>query len=172
MDEDDWEPFPLDGLTGLPCRGALEAQLRESGDMARRSGQCLSVLAIDLDHFQELNARHMHFGGDQLLAGVASVLVSLVRPGQSLFRDGGDQFTFILAGADRDEAYREAERIRQAVAAAQLEVRCGDTAELASVTVSIGIATLTSSDTDAWELFFRARDAVHRAKDAGRNRVA
>src|SRR5262245_61399775 len=89
MDEDNRGPFPLDGLTGVPCRGALKAQLRESGDAAWRSGQPLSVLALDLDHFRELNTRYMHLGADQFLVGVARVLLSLMRPGQSLFRDGG-----------------------------------------------------------------------------------
>ncbi|HEX4590311.1 MAG TPA: diguanylate cyclase, partial [Gemmataceae bacterium] len=60
------EPFQLDPLTELPGRAALQARLAEARDMAIRIGQPLSLLALDLDHFKELNVKHFIHGGDQV----------------------------------------------------------------------------------------------------------
>jgi diguanylate cyclase (GGDEF)-like protein len=73
----------------------------------------------------------------------------------------------ILPDTAADEAYREAERIRLAIASARFRLPKAD-GELA-VTVSVGVATATFAETEAWELFDHARKAVHQAKDAGRN---
>jgi diguanylate cyclase len=109
-----------DPLTELPRRAALQAWLKKSCDTARRSGQSLSLLALDLDDFRQLNDQYLLPGGDQLLVAVARLLSSLARPGQWLCRDGGDQFTFVLPGVGAEDALREAERFRLALASASL----------------------------------------------------
>jgi two-component system cell cycle response regulator len=164
--------FTVDPLTGLPRRAALKARLSEAAHLARTRARSLSVLALDLDNFGQVNTRLFFSAGDQVLIEVARLIASEARQADLVFRDGGDQFTVILPDANQEEACREAERIRQALASAPIRVqRHGGTIET-SVTVSIGIATLAAEDREAWELFLRARQAVHRAKDAGRNCVA
>jgi diguanylate cyclase (GGDEF)-like protein len=119
-----------------------------------------------------LNQRYLFPAGDGVLVEMARLLSSLARRGQLVVRDGGGQFSLILFGADGDEAYREAERIRQAITSAPLVVQLRHGAMEISVTVSIGVAMLAPDDADAWQVFLRARDAVHQAKHSGRNRVA
>jgi two-component system cell cycle response regulator len=172
MPSDIFGPLPVDALTGLPGRADLQARLAETCNVARRLGQPLALLALDFDHFKELNARHFLTGGDQVLVAVARLILSLARPDELVFRDGGDQFTLILSGVEREEAFREAERFRRAIATAPLEVQSAGGAAAVSVTVSIGVATLEPSDAETWEVFLRAREALHRAKGSGRNRVA
>jgi two-component system cell cycle response regulator len=166
------DPLAIDPLTGLHRRAFLHARLAEDCDQARILGQALSILALDMDNFGELNDRYLVPGGDRLLAEVARLLLSLARTGDLVVRDGGDQFTLVLYRTDRDEAFREAERIRRAVASAPIQVQFAHHAVEIPVTVSIGVATLATDDTETSGLFVRARQAVHQAKDAGRNRVA
>ena len=111
------DPLALDPLTGLPRRDAL----RQAGGRlchGSKTGPALRAAGMDLDHFNELNDRHLLPGGDKVLVAMARLLSSLACPSQWLYRDGGDQFTFLLPGTDRAEAYREAERFRGALAAA------------------------------------------------------
>jgi diguanylate cyclase (GGDEF)-like protein len=157
----------IDPFTGLYNRQGFQRRLAEEYDRARSLRLPLSVLALDLDHFQKVNAQCFLPGGDKVLAEVARLISSAARPGDLVVRDGGDQFSLILPGADGEQACREAERIRLVIASATVEVR----GEPLHVTVSVGVATATFEETEAWELFVRARKAVHQAKDSGRNRV-
>jgi diguanylate cyclase (GGDEF)-like protein len=128
------------------------------------------VLAIDLDHFDEINNEYFILGGDRILAEVARLLVQHAWPGALLFRDGGDQFTIVLYGADQAVATEEAERLRALIAATPFEAR-SNSLPSGRVTVSIGMATLRVDDAEAWQVFERARTAVHEAKARGRNCV-
>jgi diguanylate cyclase (GGDEF)-like protein len=123
---------------------------------------------LDLDNFADVNAAYLLTGGDKALAEVARLVSALAGPDNPVFRDGGDQFTVVMFGADIDEAWKAAERIRRGIAAARFEL---GGFEPITLTVSVGVAMLTPDVTNVSELFDRARDAVHRAKAAGRNRV-
>jgi diguanylate cyclase (GGDEF)-like protein len=171
MRPDASDPFPLDPFTKLPTRAFLRHRLTEEYDTARGLRRPLSVLAVDLDHFREINDRHFLPGGDQVLLGIVRLISALARPGDLVVRDGGDQFSLMLIDTDADTACKEAERIRAAIASAPIEVLLGDDATEVHVTVCIGVATLVVEDTQGWDLFVRARVAVHDAKDLGRNRV-
>jgi two-component system cell cycle response regulator len=166
------EPLSVDPLTGLPRRDFLRRRLVDDCATARRHGSPLSILAVDLDHFAEINVQYLITGADQILAEVASLVAGLARVGDLVVRDGGDQFALVLYGADQPSAYREAKRIRTVVQATPMTVRAKKSVTLARVTVSVGIATLTTNDADPWELFERARTAVHDAKARGRNQIA
>jgi diguanylate cyclase (GGDEF)-like protein len=161
----------FDDLTGLPNRQGFRLRLAAEYDRAKRLRLPLSLLALDLDHFREVNRRYLLPTGDKVLIAVARLVAFAVRPGDLAVRDGGDQFSVILLRTAGADACREAERIRLAVASAPVRLTSAAFSGEVPVMVSIGVATATFEESEAWELFERARLAVHRAKVAGRNRV-
>jgi diguanylate cyclase (GGDEF)-like protein len=165
---DDVTDTTLDAFTGLLNRSRLFAILSQAMPIAQESGQPLSLLAFDLDHIRTVNHAHSLIGGDKVILGAARLLASLLGPNQMLFRDGGDQFTIVFFAANAVEAFREADRYRSAVAATPFDIGDGSI----SITTCVGVAALTPGDSDPEAFFERARDKVHEAKQAGRNRVA
>lgn len=157
-----------DSLTGVANRRILDLTLRHEWFRAQRSGQPLSVLMIDADHFKAFNDRHGHQGGDEALRTIAKVIAANVRrPADLVARYGGEEFSVILAETDSTGARQIAEKIRMAVE--QLPKTEGD--EL-PMTVSIGISTWTTqTDVTLEQLLFAADKALYQAKEQGRNRV-
>ncbi|MCK1791815.1 sensor domain-containing diguanylate cyclase [Pseudomonas violetae] len=157
-----------DALTGVANRRILDLTLRHEWFRAQRSGQPLSVLMIDADHFKAFNDRHGHQGGDEALRIVAKVIAANVRrPADLVARYGGEEFSVILAETDSAGAQLIAEKIRAAVE--QLPKVEGD--EL-PMTVSIGISTWTTqTEATLEQLLFTADKALYQAKENGRNRV-
>ena len=129
-----------DALTGVANRRTLDRTLRHEWFRAQRSGQPLTVLMIDADHFKAFNDRHGHQGGDDALRAVAKVICANVRrPGDLVARYGGEEFSVILAETDSTGARQIAENIREAVE--QMPLVAG--AET-PITVSIGMSTWTT----------------------------
>ncbi|KAA0985115.1 sensor domain-containing diguanylate cyclase [Pseudomonas sp. ANT_J28] len=157
-----------DALTGLANRRTLVQVLRHEWFRAQRSGQPLSLLMIDADHFKAFNDRHGHQGGDDALRSVAKVISDNVRrPADLVARYGGEEFSVILAETDSQGAQQIAEHIRATVE--QLPPVPG--AE-SPITVSIGISTwTTSAEISLEQLLFAADKALYQAKESGRNRV-
>jgi diguanylate cyclase (GGDEF)-like protein len=127
----------------------------------------LSLLAIDLDLFAEINNKFFIPAGDKVIAEIACALTRSAGSEDVIARDGGDQFSLILRGIDGQYAYDEAERMRLVIATTLVEYRN----EQIAVTASLGVASATFSEAEPWELFMRARNAVRGAKEAGRNTV-
>jgi len=159
-----------DALTGVPNRHVLDQALRGLGRRNPRSGQTVSVLMIDIDHFKQLNDRCGHPAGDQVLREVASVLQqALARPGDLLARYGGEEFIVLLHDADAAGARVVAERLRAAVESRGLEHR---DSPHGVVTVSIGTASAVLHGPDGPGALVAAADrSLYEAKCAGRNRV-
>jgi diguanylate cyclase (GGDEF)-like protein len=159
-----------DPLTGLANRRSLVEQAPRIWRQARRDGQRVAALVLDLDHFKQLNDAFGHATGDAVLRSVAAALGSTVRPPDVLARTGGEELVVLGLVSDPSEARHLAERLRLAVA--------GSCAGLQhQVTVSIGVALARPSageePTDAlWRLVDRADAAMYEAKENGRNRVA
>jgi diguanylate cyclase (GGDEF)-like protein len=159
-----------DPLTGLWNRRFLIEQAPRLWRQARRDGQRVAALVLDLDHFKRLNDAFGHATGDAVLRRVAEALSATVRPADVLARTGGEELLVLGLVSDPGEARHLAERLRQAVASCS--------AGLArQVTVSIGVALARPSDgddpTDAlWRLVDRADAAMYEAKQDGRDRVA
>jgi diguanylate cyclase (GGDEF)-like protein len=158
-----------DPLTGLANRRSLIEQAPRIWRQARRDGQRVAALLLDLDHFKQLNDAHGHAVGDAVLRGVADALVATVRPADVLARTGGEELVVLGLVADPAEARHLAERLRLAVSgsSAGLEHR---------VTVSIGAALTRPADGDnpadeLWRLVDRADVAMYAAKQDGRDRV-
>jgi diguanylate cyclase (GGDEF)-like protein len=157
-----------DSLTGLANRRALDARLELELERSRRSGQPLSVLMVDIDHFKHINDRHGHAAGDAVLRRLAGILREEIRGIDLAARYGGEEFVLLLPATASAAAYAVAERIRQAVAR---EVFVVPDERTLRVQVSIGIACFPDDDPEGDHLLQRADEALYAAKGAGRNRV-
>ena len=102
-----------DPLTGLLNRRALEQELERQRATARRAGHWLLVGALDLDGFKQVNDRHGHAAGDDLLRGVALALQKALRGGDVLARMGGDEFVIVGFGPQREADGIAAARLMQ-----------------------------------------------------------
>lgn len=153
-----------DALTGLYNHRRFHELLRDTVEGARADDAEVAVLFCDIDHFKQLNDRHGHLVGDDVLRRVSRIMSASVRRGDVAARYGGDEFGVLLHGADIGKALEVAERIRERVA--ELGVGRGDD----STTISIGVATLAARQ-DAEGLLANADRAMYAAKEGGRNRV-
>jgi diguanylate cyclase (GGDEF)-like protein/PAS domain S-box-containing protein len=156
----------LDPLTELGNRRYAELSLGSRLHELERYGWPLGVLFLDLDHFKEINDRHGHATGDDVLRMVARTLRHAARASDFLGRWGGEEFLALLPNATDGEVRAAAERFRALVESSALRLPSG----LVGVTASVG-ATLARPD-DTPETVVRRADALmYEAKRGGRNRV-
>ena len=156
-----------DALTGLPNRTLLNDRIAQSLAHARRVGQPVGVLFLDLDGFKFINDSYGHTLGDQLLKAVAERLSRTVRGGDSVARLGGDEFVVVLQDiADPEGAMAVAQEILLALAQ-PLETE----GQGLHVTASIGVSVFPQDGHTAELLLKHADVAMYRAKDHGRNGV-
>ena len=157
-----------DALTGLGHHGALMEQLGQAVERARKANELYGVVMVDLDGFKQVNDTFGHLVGDALLAGVAARIRAAVRTTESIFRYGGEEFTVLLAGADREAAAAVGERLRRAVGDKPFLL---DGRTVVPVTCSVGVAALPEDGNDSETLVAAADHALLRAKAKGKNRV-
>jgi diguanylate cyclase (GGDEF)-like protein len=158
-----------DGLTGVCNKASFVERLAGEFSRARRHGETLSLLMIDLDHFKLLNDRHGHLAGDWVLVAVARTIESILRQEDLLARFGGEEFVVLAPDIDHEGARVLAERIREQVEQTRIAYR----ERQLSVTISIGGATLAAGEPSILapeELIAIADRRLYEAKDAGRNR--
>ncbi len=158
-----------DVLTGLRNRRYAIERLAQECASALRSDRPLSLLMIDIDHFKTINDRFGHAAGDSVLVEIARRLQATLRSSDIIARIGGEEFLVIAPDTPKAEAFKLAERLRQAVAARPVMV--GQTA--LTVTISIGVADQAASGCQNTDQLLNAADAaLYAAKAAGRNRVS
>ncbi|MBK9064897.1 MAG: diguanylate cyclase [Acidobacteria bacterium] len=142
-----------DPLTGLANRRAFEEALSTETARATRHGKPLSLLFLDLDHFKDVNDRHGHAVGDEVLSAVSDLLKRLGRRGDMSARIGGEEFAVILPQTSLPQAKLVAERIRAALEASPV-----GRSQFVSVTTSIGCSSFDGSGTVASSALLRAAD--------------
>jgi diguanylate cyclase (GGDEF)-like protein len=158
-----------ESLTGCFNRRAFYELFPRESERARRLGQGLSLVFLDVDHFKSINDRFGHEAGDRVLQQIAARLRWIIRETDLLFRWGGEEFVILLAHTGPSEAPALAERIRAAIADRPFLGSDGHAA--VSVTVSVGVAGTVASPVDPDVLIARADAACYRAKERGRDRV-
>jgi len=160
-----------DGLTGIANRRHFDVGMEKEIRRAKRSGTPLSLLMLDIDSFKAYNDHYGHQQGDATLVRVATTLAQLLkRPADMIARYGGEEFAVILPEMDAAQGMHMAEEMRKAIAGLTIPHAKADHAE--HVTISIGVATHTASDSvDIATLLGDADRALYRAKNSGRNRV-
>ena len=136
---------------------------------ARQSGEPLSLLMCDVDHFKAFNDKYGHVTGDQVLRLVAMSVKQNVKGQDIAARYGGEEFAVALPNTALLQAITVADHIRHAVMTKELMKRSSGE-RLGRVTISIGVAVLRPADTPQ-SLIERADDCLYAAKRNGRNRV-
>jgi diguanylate cyclase (GGDEF)-like protein len=157
-----------DFLTELPNRRNALLRLRNLVAQAKRYGEPLSCLMIDIDHFKKINDGYGHDYGDFVLQQFSSLLAEKARSYDIVSRWGGEEFLIISARSGPADARRLAERLRQTVE--QHQICFADGAKLRA-TVSIGVATWSADMDNEDELLKEADTCLYLAKTNGRNRV-
>jgi diguanylate cyclase (GGDEF)-like protein/PAS domain S-box-containing protein len=157
----------FDALTGLPNRLLAADRLQQAMANARRTGQGVAVVFIDLDGFKDVNDKYGHPAGDQMLIAVARNMQHILREGDTLARIGGDEFVVVLVNmGDLKTCAPLLDRLIDA--AAQSIVFNG---HLLNVTASLGVTWYPQGqEVVAEQLLRQADQAMYRAKIAGKNR--
>ncbi|MFH1034674.1 MAG: GGDEF domain-containing protein [Pseudomonadota bacterium] len=141
---------------------------RRELNLARRHDRPLGLLFLDLDHFKSVNDTWGHEAGDLALKAVAAVLSSRIRRTDILGRVGGEEFALVLPETDLRQSLRLAEDLRRGIASSPVDY---DSRQI-ELTVSIGVTARLAEDGDLETMLRRADQAMYRAKQQGRNRIA
>ncbi|MEU5904253.1 diguanylate cyclase [Micromonospora sp. NPDC047527] len=156
-----------DPLTGLWNYRYLRESIRREVERASRFGRMLSVLALDLDRFKDVNDTYGHAAGDTVLAEFAQRVRGEIREVDLAFRQGGEEFVVLLPETDARGAAIVAERLGAAVRETPVVVE-GYAGPIV-VTVSVGIAVYPHHGSTGAEVLEAADDALYAAKAAGRD---
>lgn len=149
-----------DSTTGLPNRTLFDARLDQAISMAKRHCWTLAVMFLDLDGFKTINDTHGHAAGDAVLNEVANRLSSHARAEDTVCRNGGDEFLYLLVNPGNLQSIEHIvrsvrQRISQPMAVGNLRL---------GVDASVGIAVYTSNSHSAEELICLADSAMYKAK--------
>jgi diguanylate cyclase len=158
-----------DPLTGLANRRSFEVALGREIDRVARNGEPALLLSLDIDHFKRINDTHGHAAGDEVIKGVARVLLDSVRPMDLVARIGGEEFSIILPNCPNSFGETVAERVRRRVEQTPMAIGPVDTLHC---TVSVGGAFAPQwvrSTPLVW--IERADQQLYRDKQQGRNLV-
>jgi len=155
-----------DLLTGLPNRRALAERFPVEVARAQRTGEALSLVMFDLDHFKQVNDRYGHAGGDAVLRSVGQLCIRSFRGVDMAARVGGEEFAVLLPGASAQQAGAVMERFLHTLGGLDMDIGPHNV----RVTATAGVAQQQpGEDLDA--LMARADTALYAGKQAGRNRV-
>jgi diguanylate cyclase (GGDEF)-like protein/PAS domain S-box-containing protein len=154
-----------DSLTGLPNRALFHERLDEALRRARRSGEMLAVMFLDLDRFKTINDSLGHAAGDALLAQAAGRFTACLREQDTVARMGGDEFIVLLRGLDEARQAGRAARRLLACLEAPFHLQMQEV----FVTGSLGISLYPTDAADADALLRHADTALYRAKSHGRS---
>ena len=159
-----------DGLTEIANRRHFDSTLEKEIQRHAQSGEPLSLILLDVDHFKAFNDYHGHMAGDDCLRRVAKAIEATIRtPIDLAARYGGEEFACVLPCTPPAEAQEIAEAIRAAIAALAIP---HDLSQAGVVTASLGVVTAPGGRTISARSLLSCADALlYGAKQAGRNRV-
>lgn len=160
-----------DSLTEIANRRMFNSILEREWADAQRNQTPLSLILLDIDYFKQFNDHYGHIHGDECLKQVAQILsTTATRPRDFLARFGGEEFVLVLPETDVESAKKIAERCKDFIAQAKIphtKSFIGNT-----LTVSLGVATITPSRADESIAFIREVDRrLYQAKQHGRNSI-
>jgi diguanylate cyclase (GGDEF)-like protein len=156
-----------DPLTEVSNRRHFMERAGEEFARAQRTGQDVSVIYVDIDHFKSINDSFGHSFGDKVIIHFCRTAEIVLRKQDLLGRLGGEEFAILLPDTELQGAHHLAERLREFIAGQTLQ----SGPHQVRYTVSAGVALLTTSDASLESALARADTAMYRAKKAGRNRV-
>ncbi len=156
-----------DPLTGLYNRRYMEQALELEIRRASRYQRQVGMMMIDIDHFKELNDRHGHKAGDQLLEAFSKYLIENLREEDFACRYGGEEFLVVLAETSLENCRSRAEQLRQGIRGLNLFFD----SEPVDFTISVGVASYPENGRSGEATIMAADAALYNAKRAGRNRV-
>jgi len=157
----------LDGLTGISNRPHFIGQAEDALEDSRRTGQEISTILFDLDHFKSVNDRHGHAMGDYVLQQTVANCRQHLNVEDPFGRFGGEEFSILLPGVGVEQARQRAELLRAAIA----EIVASSGGLESKVSASFGIASTVTSGNELRQLLAHADAALYQAKRTGRNRV-
>ena len=154
----------IDPLTGIYNRNRFPSAMRDFTKIARDTGEPLSLVMFDIDHFKSINDTYGHDAGDEVLYGFSQKILSFLDRRHVLIRWGGEEFILLCLHYDGDQAKAFADQIREGVAETRLLPE-------RQVTCSGGVGVWNGSSDDTTTLVKRADTALYESKENGRNRV-
>ena len=157
-----------DPLTSIHNARFFDPFLERELATAERDGKPLGLVLIDLDHFKRFNDTYGHQAGDEALRTFARATLGVLRDSDTLARYGGEEFVVAVRDADDEAAAEIAERMREAVERASVEIGVGN---YASFTASFGVTSTQTHGFDRLVLMKKADAALYQAKRQGRNQV-
>jgi diguanylate cyclase len=157
-----------DPLTGLYNRRYLDETMVRELPRARRLGESVGVIVLDIDHFKVLNDTYGHDAGDYVLERTGDMLRAATRNSDIACRYGGEEFAVVLPGASLLVARNRAEAIRVALESMRIDFQGR---EIGPLTISAGVAAMPPHAQDWAYVLQQADRALYTAKQAGRNKV-
>lgn len=158
-----------DMLTGIANRRAFLETAESAYAHSCHSGEPLTLLMLDLDHFKAINDRYGHLEGDRALVAFAQAVKSQLRASDAVGRLGGEEFGVLLPLTTLAEGLEAAHRILHSVRALQLR---DDTGQAYRITTSVGVGAFRQSDRSLRDMLDRADQALYLAKHRGRDQIA
>lgn len=158
-----------DPLTGVRNRKTFDESIQSTVERANETGEPLTMILADIDHFKRFNDRWGHQTGDQVLRLVAEMMKANVKGKDILARYGGEEFAVILPATQLEHGVSLADRIREAIGKRILKKRRTNES-MGAVTMSMGVAEFKDTDT-VETLIARTDQCLYAAKHLGRDRV-
>ncbi len=155
--------YEIDALTQLFNRRKIDLILQAAIIESANSSEPLTLILLDIDHFKQINDEYGHQNGDRIIRGVADQLRLTARGNDNIGRWGGEEYLVVSPDTDREAAQILSERLRKRIESCNFELKD-------PVTCSFGVTVHRKGETAA-ALLKRADEALHRAKETGRNRV-